>query len=102
VRRSWNILCGTAALVVALALPGIARADESTDGWTWNDGAAATDGWTWNDAAASDPAPATGEPAPDGWTWADTDAPPSDSASEPAPDGWTWDGSAESAPSAGS
>ena len=41
-RRSCNILCGTAALVAALALPGIARADESTDGWTWTDGPAAT------------------------------------------------------------
>ena len=68
-RRSCNILCGTAALVAALALPGIARADESTDGWTWTDGpaatadgAAATDGWTWTDAGA-------GAPATDGWTW---------------------------------
>jgi hypothetical protein len=60
VRRSCLILCGTAASVVALALPGLARADEGTEGWSWNDGAAlvadngahspSPDGWSWGDA----------------------------------------------------
>jgi hypothetical protein len=59
VKRSCLILCSTAASVVVLALPGLARA-ESTDGWSWNDGAAAVanssaggnasvDGWSWGD-----------------------------------------------------
>lgn len=57
---------GLAVLVVAFALPSVARADGTSDGWTWED------------AVATSP-----QPAPDGWTW-DTDA-------APAPDGWTWD-----------
>jgi hypothetical protein len=57
-------------LLVAFALPAVARADESTDGWTWDESVAtqtdpAPDGWTWDDAAAT-PSP---DPAPDGWTW---------------------------------
>jgi hypothetical protein len=75
VKRSCLILFGTAASAIALALPGIARA-ETGDGWTW------TDGWTWSDGAA----------VTDGWTWSDGAA---------APDGWTWDGAAEQAPPAG-
>jgi hypothetical protein len=81
VKRSCLILFGTAASAIALALPGIARA-ETGDGWTWTDGAAVTDGWTWTDGAA----------VTDGWTWSDGAA---------APDGWTWDGAAEQAPPAG-
>ena len=61
VKRSCLILICSAASALALALPGIARA-EGTDGWTWNDGAAAADGWTWTDSSAS----------PDGWTWTDS------------------------------
>ena len=59
VKRSCLILLGTAATAVTLALPGIARAGFSTDGWSWgNDSAAAvaapghnlsTDGWSWGD-----------------------------------------------------
>jgi hypothetical protein len=59
-KRSCNILLGTAALVVALAAPGIARADESSDGWSWGDNSVSVDGWSWSDESA---------PAPDGWTW---------------------------------
>jgi hypothetical protein len=62
VKKAWNILLGTAALVVALAAPGVARADESTDGWTWTDNGASVDGWSWSDAES--PAP-----QPDGWSW---------------------------------
>ena len=61
-KRSCNILFGTAALVVALAAPGVARADESSDGWSWTDNSASVDGWSWD----GENAPA---PAPDGWTW---------------------------------
>jgi hypothetical protein len=57
---------GFAVLVLALALPAIARADDSTAGWTW-------------DA----PAAASPDPSPDGWTW--------DENASAAPDGWTWD-----------
>ena len=63
-------LLGLVVLVLALALPAVARADESTDGWTW-DGSVAT----------------STDPAPDGWTWDENAAPSPD----PAPDGWTWD-----------
>jgi hypothetical protein len=59
VKRSCLILCGTAATVVALALPGLARADQSIDGWSWNDGAAAV-----SDSGAN-------TPMPDGWSWGD-------------------------------
>ena len=60
-KRSFKILFGTAALVVALAAPGVARADESTDGWTWTDNSASVDGWSWDGEDIA--------PAPDGWTW---------------------------------
>jgi hypothetical protein len=55
-KRSCLILFGTAAAVVVLALPGVARA-----GWSWNEsGSASADGWTWSgDSAAST----------DGWSW---------------------------------
>ena len=69
-KRSFNILFGTAALVVALAAPGVARAE----GWTWTDNSASVDGWSWNEESA---------PAPDGWSW-------DGEARAPAPDGWTW------------
>jgi hypothetical protein len=61
VKRSFKILFGTAALVVALAAPGVARADESTEGWTWTDNSASVDGWSWDGENTA--------PAPDGWTW---------------------------------
>jgi hypothetical protein len=61
VKRSFKILFGTAALVVALAAPGVARADESADGWTWTDNSASVDGWSWDGENIA--------PAPDGWTW---------------------------------
>jgi hypothetical protein len=61
VKRSFKILFGTAALVVALAAPGVARADESSDGWTWTDNSASVDGWSWDGENIA--------PAPDGWTW---------------------------------
>jgi hypothetical protein len=58
-KRSFLILFGTAASVAALALPGLARADGMTDGWSWNEGAAAIadsgaknfspDGWSWGE-----------------------------------------------------
>jgi len=56
-------------LLVALALPALARADGSTDGWTWDGSSAASsdpapDGWTWDGSEAANPGP-----APDGWTW---------------------------------
>ena len=59
--RSFKILFGTAALVVALAAPGVARADASSDGWTWTDNSASVDGWSWGGEETA--------PAPDGWTW---------------------------------
>jgi hypothetical protein len=58
VKRSCLIVLGTAATVVTLALPGVVRAHFSTDGWSWNDSAAAAsasggnlsiDGWSWGD-----------------------------------------------------
>ena len=67
-RTRLIFLIGLVTLVLTLALPGVARADASTDGWTWDDGA-----------------PAAIDPAPDGWTWDENAAP------LPAPDGWTWD-----------
>ena len=65
-KRSCLILCSSAASVLALALPGVGLADESTDGWSWNDGAAATtDGWTWTGDSSN--------PSPAGWSWGDGD-----------------------------
>lgn len=57
-KRSCLILLGTAATAVTLALPSIARADFSTDGWSWGESATAVsapggnlsiDGWSWGD-----------------------------------------------------
>jgi hypothetical protein len=62
-------------VLVALALPGMARADESTDGWTWDEAAVtqsepAPDGWTWDsESTQPSPDPAPADPSPDGWTW---------------------------------
>jgi hypothetical protein len=72
VKRSCLILCGTAASVVALALPGVGLAD-STDGWSWS----GTDGWSWTGESSN--------PSPDGWSWGDGEA-----AIQPPPDGWSW------------
>jgi hypothetical protein len=66
-RTHITFLLGLVVLVLAFALPAVARADGSTDGWTW-DGSVAT----------------STDPAPDGWTWDEDGAAPS-------PDGWTWD-----------
>jgi hypothetical protein len=66
------------ALVAAFTLPAVARADGSTDGWTWDESV----------VTQADPAPSQGDPAPDGWTWDDAAITPSP---DPAPDGWTWD-----------
>jgi hypothetical protein len=74
-RTHIAFLLGLVALVLALALPGIARADGYTDGWTWDESA----------APSSEGAPAPADPAPDGWTW-DAEVAPA-----PEPDGWTWD-----------
>ena len=88
VRRSCLILC-SAASVVALAFAGVARAEDSTDGWSWSDGAAAAD----TSSSTGDSAATATEPSPDGWSWDGTEAAP---APEPAPapaagtDGWSW------------
>jgi hypothetical protein len=74
VTRSFKFLFAIAALVVALAAPGVARADDSSDGWTWTENSASVDGWSWNEESA---------PAPAGWSWDGEDR-------APAPDGWTW------------
>jgi hypothetical protein len=70
-QRSRIILFVLAVMLVLLAFPAIAGADETPDS-TSGGGVTATepapDGWTWD------------EVAPDGWTW-----------DEVAPDGWTWD-----------
>jgi hypothetical protein len=71
-KRSYLIVCGTAASVLALALPGVGLAD-STDGWSWS----GTDGWSWTGESRN--------PSPDGWSWGDGEA-----AIQPAPDGWSW------------
>lgn len=63
-------LCTVVSLIlvlVALALPAVARADDHAPpapaGWTWDEASAppAADGWTWDETSAS--------PATDGWTW---------------------------------
>lgn len=69
-QRSRITLFILVALLVMLALPAIARADETTD------------------SPSSESVAVTSEPAPDGWTW-DEAAPASEP--EPLPDGWTWD-----------
>jgi hypothetical protein len=66
-QRSRIILFVLAVMLVMLAFPAIAGAEETPDS-TSGGGVTAT------------------EPAPDGWTW-DEVAPPA----EPVPDGWTWD-----------
>ena len=69
VKRSCLILFGTAATAVTLALPGVARADSSTDGWSWGEAPAA--------ASVADQGPAasdtatSGNPSTDGWSWGD-------------------------------
>jgi len=50
-RSQIKFLLSLVCLFVVLALPGLARADTSTDGWTWDEPAAGS------------------QPAPDGWTW---------------------------------
>ena len=45
-------------LMLSLALPALARADSSADGWTWDGSVAsspdpAPDGWTWDGAAVA-------------------------------------------------
>jgi hypothetical protein len=57
-RSQIVVLLGLICLVVALALPALARADETPDGWTWDEA-----GWTWDEPSAPS------DPAPDGWTW---------------------------------
>jgi hypothetical protein len=47
-------LLSLAILALTLALPAVARADDSTSGWTWDESsvpAPAPDGWTWDEAA---------------------------------------------------
>jgi hypothetical protein len=69
-QRSRIILFIVVALLVVLALPAVARADEIVDS-----------------TPAESVVPATEpEPIPDGWTWDEAKAPRA-----PAPDGWTWD-----------
>jgi hypothetical protein len=53
---------GLAVLALTLALPAVARADDSS---------------------SSAPTALTAGPSPDGWTW--------DESAAPSPDGWTWD-----------
>jgi hypothetical protein len=96
-QRSRISLFILGVLVVILALPAIARADETPDyassksvtataepvpdGWTWDEAVtpeSVPDGWTWDEAT-------TPESIPDGWTWDEAVTP------EPVPDGWTWD-----------
>jgi hypothetical protein len=75
-KRSFLILCSSAACAVALALPGVASA-----GWSWN----GTDGWTWTGDSAG--------PAPEGWSWGDESVAPADpspSGDQTSPDGWSW------------
>ena len=45
-------LLGLVVLVLTLALPAVARAADSANGWTWDENsptAPAPDGWTWDD-----------------------------------------------------
>lgn len=50
--RMRNILLlGLTVLVLSLAAPAVARADDSTNGWTWDGDSASAplpDGWTWD------------------------------------------------------
>jgi hypothetical protein len=90
-QRSRISLFIVVVLLVLLALPAIARADETT-GSTSGETMAVTgeptpDGWTWDEAP---PAP---ELLPDGWTWDEAGPEP-----EPLPDGWTWDEAAPAEP----
>ena len=80
--RSRVVLLSLIFLVALLALPAMARAEETPDGWTWDE-----------TAVVAEPASDV-EPVPEGWTWDETAAP-----AEPTPDGWTWDEAA--APPAG-
>ena len=66
-KKSCLILFGTAATAVTLALPGVARADSSIDGWSWGETSAAVSD---QGAVASDPA-ISGNPSIDGWSWGD-------------------------------
>lgn len=79
-----HVVLSLVVLLVALALPALARADGELPAPTAVESAAATpsaiDGWTWDEAVSSP------DPMPDGWTW-DGAAAPVDS----SPDGWTWD-----------
>jgi hypothetical protein len=99
VKRSCLILA-SAVSVIALAAPGIARA-EASEGWSWSEATpvAETSGWSWGGAEGAEPAP-TADPPPsegtDGWSWGETAAP------SEGTDGWSWGETAEAAPSAGS
>jgi hypothetical protein len=75
-RSQIVVLISLVCLFAVLALPAVARADETPDGWTWDETAA------------------TSDPAPDGWTWDE-----SAEQSAPVPDGWTWDEAAAPAES---
>jgi hypothetical protein len=72
-QRSRIILFVLAVLLVVLAFPGIAGADEAPDVTPSGEVTATEpvpDGWTWDEAAA--PAEAI---VPDGWTWDEAPAP---------------------------
>jgi hypothetical protein len=47
-KRSQIIaLLSLVCLLLVLALPAVARADATPDGWTWDE--PVTDGWTWDE-----------------------------------------------------
>jgi hypothetical protein len=76
-QRSRFIFFIVVVLLVTLALPAIAHADETVEPVPTESVVTATepalepvpDGWTWDEAA---PAPG---PVPDGWTWDEVTAP---------------------------
>jgi hypothetical protein len=88
-----HVVLSLVVLLVALALPGFARADADPAVSTSDVSALTTlvatpDGFTWDETAVS-----TADPAPDGFTWDETAAP-----ADPTPQGLTWDESAPAAP----
>jgi hypothetical protein len=58
-RSQIVVLMSLVCLLAVLALPSLARAaDQTPDGWTWDEA-----GWTWDEVSAPS------DPDPDGWTW---------------------------------